>query len=257
MIIENNLYSYFTDKDIKIANKRFESKNSATSTENIKLQIDNIIKFQSLCMGYTDNVLPRIGGSIGRELESYKVQMKNLNIDLLIIKEKIIKNDFDILLLSEGEKLLNRGTDAICRVENSNYKDIIRRSMINYEICLGNACENNLRINDEGQMEVGTIKYLTYNLIEQDFYSYMKHLRKRNNNINNDELIYYFVEKSSLENNSIEYLKALLSYPVESLKLWDKYRRNKKDMTQDQYIEGFYKAKRNDGNELIWTGGGL
>lgn len=255
--IENNLYSYFTNKDIKIANKRFETKNSATSQENIKHQIDNVIRFQSLCKGYTDNVLPRIGGSIGRELENYKVQIKNLQIDYININNKVIKNSMDILLLKEGQKLLSRGYAAIVRVENSDYSNIIRRSMINYEICLGNVSENNLRINEEGKIEVGTIKYLTYNLIEQDFYSYIKHLRKRNNNIDIEELIYYFVEKSFLENNSVEYLKGLLSYPVESLRLWDKYRRNKKELTQEQYIEGFYKANRNDGNELIWTGGGL
>ena len=127
--------------------------------------------------------------------------------------------------------------------------------MINYEICLGNACENNLRVNEDGKIEVGTIKYLTYNLIEQDFYCYIKHLRKRNYNINIQELIYYYVEKSLLENNSVDYLKGLVSYPVESLRLWDKYRRNKKEITLQQYIDAFYKANRNDGNELIGTGG--
>ncbi|MGL5086440.1 MAG: hypothetical protein ACRC68_12105 [Clostridium sp.] len=255
--IENNLYSYFTNKDIKIVNKRFETRNSAISLENIKFQIDNVIKFQSLCKGYTDNILPRIGGSIGRDLESYKVQIKNLEIDIISIKNKSIKNRVDILLAEEGDKLLRAGIDAINRVENSGYNNIIRRSMRNYEICLGSVSENNLRVNDDGKIEVGTIKYLTYNLLEHDFYSYIKHLRKRNNKMDIDELIYYFVEKALLENNSIEYLKALLSYPIESLRLWDKYRRNKKELTQEQYIEGFYRAKRNDDNELIWTGGGL
>ncbi|MGL5353893.1 MAG: hypothetical protein ACRDA5_11305, partial [Clostridium sp.] len=136
--IENNLYSYFTNKDIKIANKRFDSRNLEMSLENIKEQIDNIIKFQNLCKGYTENVLPRIGGSIGRELESYKLQIKNLQVDLIAISEKSSRNSFDTLILEEGENLLIRGIDAISKAEGSDYNKIIRRSMINYEICLGN-----------------------------------------------------------------------------------------------------------------------
>ena len=255
--IDNSLYSYFTSKDIKIVNQRFENINYSICLENVKDQINNIINFQSLSKGYTENVLPRIGGSIGRELEGYKVQVKNLQIDLLYRSKKIEKNNVDLFILEEGVNLLSRGKTAIYKAEDSNYEKLIRRSMKNYEICLRNVTETNLRINESGNIEIGTIKYLSYNLIEQDVYSYLKYLRKKNNNIDIESLIYYFVEKSLLGVDSGEYLKALVYYPVESLKIWDKYRKNKRDVTENQYIEGFYKAKKNDGNELIMTGGGL
>lgn len=255
--IDNNLYSYFTDKGINIVNKRFENRNTYMCLESVIAQVDIIINFQNLSKGYTDNVLPRIGGAIGRELEGYKVQIKNLQIDLLYISKKIEKNNVDMFILEEGEKLLDRGMKAIYEAENSNYNKLIRRSMKSYEICLGNVTENNLRINELGNFEIGTIKYLSYNLLENDIYAYLKNVRKRNNNIDLESLIVYFIEKSKLELDSENYIKSLLSYPAESLRLWDKYRRNKKEITEKQYIEGFYKAKKNDGNELIITGGGF
>lgn len=251
--INNNLYSYFTNKDIKIVNHSFENRGEI-SLESIKRQISNIVVFQNASKGYKDNILPRIGSSIGRELEGYKVQVKNLELDLDGITEKVDKNRVDIFILEEGEKLLSRGKRSINHVENSNYIKLIRRSMVNYEVCLGRVCEGNLSKGENGKLEIGTIKYLTYNLVEHDFYSYLKSIRKKNNILDIEWLIEYFVERSSLEEDSIEYLKGLLSYPVEGLKLWDKYRRNKKNLTEEEYVDGFHKANKNDGKELIAKG---
>ena len=252
--IDNNLYSYFTSRDIKIVNQRFENIRKI-SLEDIKMQIRNIVTFQNAVKGYKDNILPRIGGSIGKELECYKVQVKNLELDLERITEKIDKNIVDIFILEEGGDLLSRANRAISHVENSNYIKLIKRSMCKYEVCLGAVSEENLRKDKNGNIEIGTIKYLTYNLVEQDAYSYLRHIKKKNYKIDIEYLIEYFANESLLEEDSIEYLKGLMSYPAESLRLWDKYRRNKKKLTEEEYVDAFYKAKRNDINNLIVKGG--
>lgn len=248
--IDNNLYSYFTSRDIKILNQRFENIRKI-SLEDIKIQIKNIVGFQNAVKGYKDNILPRIGGSIGKELECYKVQIKNLELDLERITYKKEKNIVDIFILEEGEDLLSRANRAISYVENSNYIKLIKRSMGEYEVCLGVATEENLRKDKNGNLEVGTIKYLTYNLVEQDAYSYLRYVKRKNYKIDMEYLIEYFANESLLEDDSIEYLKGLMSYPAESLRLWDKYRRNKKKLTEEEYVAAFYKAKRNDSNDLI------
>lgn len=253
--INNNLYSYFTSREIKIASSNFKNVRKV-SLDEFKMQIDNIIMFQNSFKGYKDNILPRIGGAIGKDFESYKLQVKRLELDLERISEKIDKEIVDIFLLEEGERLLNLARIAIAYVENSNYKNLIRRSMKNYEVCLGKVDESNMRINESGKLEIRTIKYLAYNLVEQDLYYYLKYIKKRNNNIDLEYLINYFVQESLLEDDSREYLKGLISYPVESLKLWDRYLKSKKNLTEKQYIDGFYRAKIIDSNELI-DGGGL
>lgn len=251
--IYNNLYSYFTSKDIKIVNYSFESIRRI-SLEDIKMQIRNIVMFQKEFKGYKDNILPRIGSTIGKELEGYKVQVKNLELDLEVINEKLDKNIVDIFLLEEGEKLLSKARLSILDVESSNYIKLIRRSMMNYEVCLGSVTEENLRKGEDFRLEIGTIKYLNYNLFEQDMYSYLKYIKRKNCNVDIEYLIEYFVEESLLDEDSIEYLRGLVSYPFESLKLWDKYRRSKKKLTEQEYIDGFYKAKKIDSNDLIVKG---
>lgn len=216
------------------------------SLDSIKIQIDNIVTFQSLVKGYKDNILPRIGGSIGRDLESYKVQIKNLELDLETRSEKLDKNSVDTFILEYGDGLLIRGKSAIEQVENSNYRKLIRRSMADYEVCLGRVDESNLRIGEQGKIEIGTIKYLTYNLIEHDFYSYLKRLIRKDRGLNTEYLVEYFVEKSLLTDDSIEYLNGLISYPLESLRLWDKYRRNKKKLTDEEYVEAFSRLRINN-----------
>ena len=248
--INKGLYSYFTSRDIKILNHSFENINKLSS-DDIKMQINNIINFQNKFKGYRDNLLPRINGSIGKELESYKVQVKNLELHLEYINKKIDKNAIDIFLLEEGSEILSKAKDSIIYVENNNYKSLIKRSMYNYEVCLGRTNEENLRLGEEGNIEIGTIKYLTYNLVEQDAYVYFRYLKKKNYNENMLDLIEYFTSESLLEDDSVEYLKGLMSYPMESLKLWDKYRKNKKKLIEEEYLDALYKAKSNDGNSLM------
>lgn len=243
--INNNLYSYFTNKNIKILNNNFENRGQI-SLESVEKQISNIVIFQNLAKGYKDNILPRIGASIGRDLENYKVQIKNLELDLDSRVEKSDKNSIDTFILEYGESILDRAKRAVTQVENSNYKNLIRRSMSSYEVCLGRVDEGNLRMNKNGKIEVGTIKYLTYNLIEHDFYSYLKRIIKKNISIDIEYLIECFVEKSSLTDDSIEYINGLILYPIESLRLWDKYRRNKKKLTYEEYIESFNRFKINN-----------
>lgn len=102
--IENNLYLYFTSRNIKIVNYSLENKGEI-SLNSVKNQINNIIEFQKKTTGYKDNILPRIGGTIGKDLESYKVQVKNLELDLNRIREKVDKNNVDIFILEKENKI--------------------------------------------------------------------------------------------------------------------------------------------------------
>lgn len=127
--------------------------------------------------------------------------------------------------------------------------------MLGYEICLGRVYESNLRKNENGDFEIGTIKYLSYNLQEHDIYSYLKYVKKRNRTLDINELIKWFIEESILEDDSIKYIIGLLSYPIESLRLWDRYRKSRKKLTEAEYEEAFLRASKNDGIELIAKGG--
>lgn len=156
----------------------------------------------------------------------------------------------DQYIINNGEELLKRGELSINHILKNNYINLIKRSMMNYEVCLVRVDQGNLKKSEKG-LNVGSLKYLTYNLIENDLYSYIKRLKRKSNNIDLESLAVNYVNKSSLGNDSVEYLKGLISYPFETLKVWDKYLRGKEVLTEDEYMELFSRAKLIDGESII------
>jgi len=104
------------------------------------------------------------------------------------------------------------------------------------EICIGKVDRNNLRKN-EGKIEIGTIKGMTYNLVEEELYNYIKKLQRKQFDIDEEELIKLFVYGSHLSFNSFDYLRGLCSYPKDFLKTWERYRDSKKEKTNQIYDE--------------------
>lgn len=103
------------------------------------------------------------------------------------------------------------------------------------EICIGRVDHGNLRKNKE-KFEIGTIKNMTYNLVEEDMYKYIKKLQRKRINIDEEELINIFVHSSHLSFNSLEYLRGLCSYPRDFFRSWERYRQNKKGKTNDEFL---------------------
>lgn len=171
-------------------------------------------------------------------------------MDLNYKKSIASSNIVDEYIIKNGKEFINMGELSINHVLKSNYMDLIKRSMRNYEVCLVRVDQGNLKKTDSG-LNIGSIKYLTYNLIENDLYSYIKRIRRRNSDIDLESLIVSYVQKSLLNNDSIEYLKGLASYPFETLKVWDKYLRGRDLLTEDEYIDLFSKAKIIDGKSII------
>ena len=67
------LKSYLEEREIYILNEKV-SKTIDKNWESIFTQIENIVLFQSKVNSYKENLLPRIGGSIGREINNYNSQ---------------------------------------------------------------------------------------------------------------------------------------------------------------------------------------
>lgn len=131
--------------------------------------------------------------------------------------------------------ILSKAETSINNIYENGYYDILKRAMNNYEACLGKSDENNLRYNDN-RLEVGTLKYFAYNNIEMDFYSYYKKLVRRGIEIDRKELINYFITKANLQQESYIFLENLCSYPTETMRTIEKYRRGKKNITEIQCI---------------------
>ncbi|MCR1951726.1 MULTISPECIES: hypothetical protein [unclassified Clostridium] len=244
------LKSYLEERDIYILNGKI-NRTKEQKIKNIFNQIENIVLFHNRMGEYKENLLPRIGAAIGREIDNYNSQIILIGKYIKSIENKSNLNSIDFYLIRNGEMLLNRGRKALSHVYSNNYRKLIYRSMKNYEVCLSRVDENNLVVEDNNKIFIGTIKYLTYNLKEHDIYSYIKKIKRKDMEFSIEEVIDYYIEIANLESDSKQYLRALCSYPNEEFKVLERYILKKIDTNEDGILELLYKAKNMDSKCLI------
>lgn len=190
--------------------------------KDINSQINLIVELHKTLIGCNFDELSRLKSTIGKEVESYKVQVKKLQSHYDYIVSKNCTNEVEKLIVSNGKIMLKQAREALNYIYEHDYFGVIKRSMNREEICLGKVDSSNLR-KVGGKIEIGIIKGMTYNLVEEDLYSYIKKLQRKQFNIDEEELIKVFVHGSHLSFNSFYYLRGLCSYPKDFLKLWEKY----------------------------------
>ena len=216
----------------------------------ISNQIDLIVMIQSRLMNNGVTIVPRINSTIGKEVESFRVQNKKVEKILKSINLNDDKSNLDYYILEKGNMALDRAKKTFDAMDNEIYFELIRRSMNNYEMCLGRVDEGNLKVEENGVLKIRTTKYISYNLIEHDLFSYIKRVKRRGFNIQTEKVIDEFIYKSSLSEKSKNYLTALCNYPFETMKLIYKYRYYE-DNNYDEWIKKIKVAIEIDGDEII------
>ena len=208
--------------------ERYFSYDKNIYKKDITSQINLIVELHKTLIGCNFNELSRLKSTIGKEVESYKVQIRKLQSHYDYILSRTCANEVEKLILSNGKIALKQAKDALNYIYEHDYFGVIKRSMNREEICIGKVDSSNLRKNGD-QIEIGIVKGMAYNLVEEDLYSYIKKLQRKQVNIDEEELIKIFVYGSHLSFNSFHYLRGLCSYPKDFLKLWERYMdRNKK-----------------------------
>lgn len=213
-------------------------------------QIENIYLFNKAISPYINNTLPRIGASIGKEINSYELQIIFIE---RYVKSLELKKDLslvDYYLIKYAVDILEVGKRSINHIYNNNYKNLIERSMINYEVCLSRVDENNLNVVDN-KIFIKNYNYLTYNLKEHDIYSYIKRLKRKKIDKDLEEVIKYYIDISGLNENSKEYIRGLASYPNEQLRVIEKYILKRIDLDVDKIIELLEKARIMDNRGIV------
>lgn len=241
-IDELKIKQYFNKNGIQVAGNYFKSKKNI-DIKDIEKQIDLIVMFQKKIAGLNFDGADRIESKIGKTLEDYKVQIKVLSRDYneLFLKEK--KNEVDKYIILEGRKMLKQAEYAVNNISDELYFNIIHRSMNRKEICIGRIDSGNLKYEDK-RITVGIVKNIAYNLIEEDFYKYIKRIQKKNIKSDENLLIKNFVYKSHLAYNSIIYLQGLCLYPRDFFKNWQRYRKNRVEKTDEYYMSEFKRIEK-------------
>lgn len=226
---EDSIRKYLEDKEIKITGFSFKGSVIDYSEERVISHLRLVNAVHKTLMGY--GISGSINSTIGKSVEKVKVDIKRLNRNLNKIESKNVMDEF---LLINGYHILNQSEGALDRFKNINYLDLIRRSMKKNEICLNRVDESNIRAVED--IEIGTLKGITYNLVEEDILSYLRKVKIRNKKINFDYVIDKYIEISKLDENSKLYIKILLEIPIDTIRYCKKYLRGRKKIDIEKYL---------------------
>ena len=236
---------YLNNNNINICEQDF--KNSRNNIEDSSInQMKLIAEIQKKIMGNNLNFIPRINSSIGKEIESKKVYLRKNIKYITDIKNKSSTNYFESYIVDEGENIINIARGAIDKLVVDDYLSLIRRSMERYEVTLGRSDEGSLRRKDNGII-IRTTRYMSYNMIENDCYSYIRRMKRRYDFNSIDDVIKEYILEANLSGTSYAYIKLLSEYPIESIKTLLKIKDVKDRMTEEQWIEQINISKKIDG----------
>lgn len=240
---------YLKSKGIYVVRQFNRDLKQEITLNRIKEQISIISEFHKRTLGYTGVMNKRLDNNIGRAVERYKIYIRKLKKYLEQISSYKNRSNFEEKLNEVGEGYLIRAERCIENLYKSNYIDLILRSMSRVEMCLTDIYFDNLR--KAKDIQVINIKNCCYNMVEMDLVYFLNKIKRKGIDINFSELIKGFCIDESLDDNSLQFILSILSYPYQFMKCCSRYRYNTKNWTEDEYLIRLDKSMKEDGKSLI------
>jgi len=132
---------------------------------------------------------------------------------------------------------------------NNGYMELVARSMDNVEICLTNVDFDNLGKSEI--IEIVNFDDIAYNMVEMDCYYFLVKLKRKGFKVDFNKCIDEFCQLEGLGDSSKVFTRALLSYPYEFIKIYEKYKKNKKNWNEEEYIRRLLNGIKEDEMSLI------
>ncbi|MDP4143478.1 MAG: hypothetical protein Q8936_03205 [Bacillota bacterium] len=218
------------------------------SEEQVLNQIKTITVFHKAACNYREQEIRSIKSGTGKLIEKYKLNTKTVKYFLRNLNGNS-KNEFENMLIQYSNQYMARAEKCLEAVKRINYVSLIRRSMQNNEICIGNSYFTNLVNMD--QVKIFSLKECKYDIVEMDCVYLLGKLKRRGIKLNWLKLAKEFCILEQLNNNSEDLITSLVSFPHEYMKCCVRYIKNKKQWTIDEYMENMLKAIEKDGLSLI------
>jgi len=236
-------------KKVDFMLKNNETLNRRILEEKVLEQIHTIREIHELSCGFNGYLRKRINNHTCKIVEDYKIQLKKFKRSLEKIKENGPVDRVEEIILEKGDEILARGEKVIDIIMSNGYMDLVARSMKNVEICLIDVDFDNLGKGET--IEVVNFDDVAYNMVEMDCYHFLSKLKRKGFYVDFERCIDTFCSIENLGENSKIFIKALLSYPYEFMKIYEKYKRNKKNWNEEEYIRRLLNGIREDEKSLI------
>ncbi len=248
----DNFQQYLNIQGVKKVNfmlKNNETLNKFILEEKVIEQLSTISEVHKLSCGFNGYLRKRINNHTCKLIEEDKIQLKRFKRSLERIKESGPTDRVEEIVLEKGEAILERGEKVINIIMDNGYMDLVARSMRNVEICLTNVDFDNLGKGET--IEIVNFDDIAYNMVEMDCYYFLAKLKRKGFTVDFIRCIDTFCKLENLGEDSKKFILALLSYPYEFMKIYDKYRKNKKNWNEEEYIRRLLTGIRADEKSLI------
>jgi len=252
IIIYNDFSEYMMFKGIKnvdLIEYEYKSEKQDITEELVINQLGAIYDFHKKSLGFNGYLRNRLNNNTGKIIENYKISIKKLTYDMNNVKKDGAKNSYEELIIKYGEGVINRGEECIKEVYGADYLEIIKRSMRRGEICLGNIDFQNLR--QSNHLEVVSFENCSYNMVEMDCFLLLSKLKRKGSKLDFRKLAKEFCYIEGLDESSLKFLIALISYPHEFMKCCNRYRVGTRMWHEDEFSGKIVKALVRDGNSLF------
>ncbi|PJI09115.1 MULTISPECIES: spore coat protein [Clostridium] len=240
---------YIQNKGIKLS-KSFPSVDKKNiSAKKITEQINIIAEFHSVVKNYNGLDAKTIKNKTGKLIGRYKIQVKNLKKYAAIKEKSSSLNTFEKYFLNTYKDVVKRCEQCLEYINDDEYFNIIKRSMKDSEICLGNCYFDNIW--KEKSIFIRDYSDISFNMVEIDGISFINKLKCSNCNLNFKDIIDEYIYAEDISSASKNFMMALISYPNEYIKCIERYRRNGSYETEERFAKRLAKAIKKDGESII------
>lgn len=187
---------------------------------------------------------------LNKMVEDFKVSERILKEDLKKYQYNF-KNEFEENVLKFGDNILNRIQKILNVIHNSNYENLILRSIKFREYCVYNTSLNEIYTKDNSIIFIKNIDDICENFLEYDYIKFFTKLKRNKISLDFFKCCAYVCGKEKLDLSSYNFILACISFPYEFIKVILKYRDSGGEFGEYYNEVNFDNVLIKDGESLV------
>lgn len=180
-------------------------------------------RFHTASEGYMPQPGVKIRACWGKRVEKYRILTSKLEKYSARIKKTGCSCEFESRTMEHMDELLYRARSSMKVLKSTRYLMALENSMRERQICLNAISSNAMRLTDRGPVIINVFE-IGYNMIEEDLGGLIKRIMEQTEDKDAFGKIMeaYAEERGNME-YSEEIIKALASFPCNSLRIISRY----------------------------------
>lgn len=204
--------------------------------ENGLIFTELIAKFHNAAEGFIQPPGIKIRVDWGKRMEKYRMASSRLDKYINYLEGRESLNEFEEYTKGYTDMLLKRARASMKILKSLGYLRALEGSMKRKEICI-NDISSNTAVYAEGRALIGKPFKAGYNMVEEDLAALIKKLIIETGDISVfDRIIGRYSEIRELGEDSENIIRALASYPFDSIKIISRYYNHAKGSLEEDYL---------------------